>query len=234
MNIHAGDRRLQRRVATGPSERSVVRPLVQTMVVTYAALVAVMMAVGLLVTAAFERASLSFDESVERWIVDNRTSLADGLSGVASELGHTTVIVIGLVGFCVAALSARWWQPAFVVAAGLTTELAVFLTVNYWLDRPRPDIPVIGSVPSTASFPSGHAAAAVVFYLGLAMTVTSQIDRTAVRRTVWAVATIIAFSVGVARAYRGVHHPSDVLAGWLVGIVCLTGAVYAIRRTATR
>jgi undecaprenyl-diphosphatase len=137
-----------------------------------------------------------------------------------------------MIGFCVVALTVRWWQPAFVMAAGLATELAVFLTVNYWLDRPRPNIEVIGSVPSTASFPSGHSAAAVVFYLGLAMTITSQVTRPAVRRIVWAVCAVVGSSVGFARAYRGVHHPSDVLAGWLIGIVCLMGDSIAIRKTA--
>jgi undecaprenyl-diphosphatase len=210
--------------------RSLPLSLLRTVVIGYVVIGAVILGLGLLVTATLEGSSLSADDTISRWLVRNREPVGEALSGTLSELGNTTVIVCGMLGFCVAALAARWWQPAFVVAGGLTIELSVFLTVNYWLDRPRPDLPVLGSVPSTASFPSGHAAAAVVFYLGLALAATCRIERAGLRRLVWGVACVVGFSVGIARAYRGVHHPSDVVAGWALGIACLLVTAAAVSR----
>jgi undecaprenyl-diphosphatase len=210
-----------------------VGTVARTFLAGYVALAAVTLGIGLIVTMSLESSSLSADETIAQWLVDNRVSWLDSLSGVASSLGNTTVIVCGMIGFCVAALSARWWQPAAMLAGGLALELATFLTVSFWLDRPRPDLPVLGSVPSTASFPSGHSAAAVVFYLGLALTAACRIERVALRRAVWTVACIAGFSVGLARAYRAVHHPSDVVAGWAVGIGALIVALYAVSRTAS-
>ena len=213
--------------------RSVIASLARTVIVGYLLLGALILGVGLLVTATFESSSLSADDTISRWLVRSREPVGEALSGVASSLGNTTVIVCGLLGFCVAALSARWWQPAYMIAGGLAIELGVFLSVNFWLDRPRPDLPVLGSVPSTASFPSGHAAAAVVFYLGLALTATCRIERRSIRRLVWAVACVVAFSVGIARAYRGVHHPSDIVAGWALGIGALLITAAAISKTSS-
>ena len=224
---------LHRRDDSAPRhvERSTPKTLIRSMILGYVALVVVIGGLGLLVTETFDSSSLSADRSISNWLIENRFSIGDSLSAVASSLGNTTVIVCGLIGFCVAALSARWWQPAFILAGGLALELSVFLTVSFWLDRPRPDVEVLGSVPSTASFPSGHSAAAVVFFLGLALTATCRIERANVRRLVWAIGCVIAFSVGIARAYRGVHHPSDVVAGWAIGIGALLITTAAVRRT---
>jgi len=68
--------------------------------------------------------------------------------------------------------------------------------------------------------PSGHAQNAVVIWGGLA----------AWRRTTvaWIVAIFVAGLIGISRIYRGVHFPTDVLGGWLLGAVILAvGLTYA-------
>jgi membrane-associated phospholipid phosphatase len=46
---------------------------------------------------------------------------------------------------------------------------------------------------------------------------------------VWLVAITIPFLVGLSRMYRGMHHPTDVAAGLLVGVGSLLVAVAAAR-----
>jgi membrane-associated phospholipid phosphatase len=93
--------------------------------------------------------------------------------------------------------------------------------------RGRPvDHAVTGNdaAPPTSSFPSGHTAAATTLYGGLAV-----IARTAAR-TGWlrllatALAVLVPAAVGISRLYRGMHNPTDVLAGALLAIVWLTVA----------
>lgn len=49
------------------------------------------------------------------------------------------------------------------------------------------------------------------------------------RRAVWAVAAATAIGVGFSRVHRGLHHPTDVVAGALLGLGCLLVAVVVTR-----
>jgi len=83
------------------------------------------------------------------------------------------------------------------------------------IDRARPfevveAARVITTRSLTSSLPSGHAASAVAGALA-----TGRLFPVA-RPIFWALAALIA----VSRVYTGVHWPSDVLAGALVGFAC--------------
>jgi undecaprenyl-diphosphatase len=83
------------------------------------------------------------------------------------------------------------------------------------------------------AFPSGHSAQAVALYGALAW-LAWELGRP--RRTrIWAccAAAGIAFAVGLTRVYLGVHWPTDVVGGWLLGIgwlALLIGFAAALRR----
>ena len=65
-----------------------------------------------------------------------------------------------------------------------------------------------GRTPVTSSFPSGHAAAAAAFATGVGL------EMPALAAPVGA----LAVAVGVARVVNGVHYPSDIAGGWVVGV----------------
>ena len=120
----------------------------------------------------------------------------------------------------------------FALGGGLV--LNFFL--KSWFDRPRPDlVPHLAHV-SSASFPSGHSLlSAVVYFTLAALLARMALDR---RHKIYIVGVAIFFSflVGISRVYLGVHYPTDVLAGWTLGIVwailCWFGARYLQRRGA--
>jgi undecaprenyl-diphosphatase len=89
--------------------------------------------------------------------------------------------------------------------------------LNHQVDRARPPVADWWAAAGGPAFPSGHTtAAAVVAGLGawaLAQRVTSRRARSAV----WAGAVAYAMLVGWSRYWLGVHWPSDVLGGWLLG-----------------
>jgi undecaprenyl-diphosphatase len=82
--------------------------------------------------------------------------------------------------------------------------------------------------PETFSFPSGHALASATLYPLLAYVLTRE-RPPKVRRAALALGVLAALWIGFGRLYLGVHWPSDVLAGWLLGAV---QAAYAIRALA--
>jgi undecaprenyl-diphosphatase len=103
-------------------------------------------------------------------------------------------------------------------------ELTVFLSVSTIVGRERPDVQTLGSVPSTSSFPSGHVAAAVVLYGGLVLIAASLRPSRAVSRVGVVFATIAVVFVASARVYEGVHHPTDVIGGAVLGAGALLAA----------
>jgi undecaprenyl-diphosphatase len=105
----------------------------------------------------------------------------------------------------------------------------VFLTTVTLIERPRPSVPKLDGVPSTSSFPSGHVAAAIVLYVGLAILISSRTRNLVIRIVAWAVAVTIVAGVGISRVYRGLHHPIDVFAGVVLGIGAILFAILAIR-----
>ena len=80
-----------------------------------------------------------------------------------------------------------------------------------------------------ASYPSGHTAAAIAVYGGLALLITSRFRHGAVRVVTWLLAAGIVAFVATARMYRGMHHPFDLFGGVVVGIAALCVLVLACR-----
>ena len=68
------------------------------------------------------------------------------------------------------------------------------------------------------SFPSGHAMTSAAVYLTLGALLMRVADRRATKIYCMTCAMFLAGLVGVTRVYLGVHYPTDVLAGWLVGL----------------
>jgi undecaprenyl-diphosphatase len=140
----------------------------------------------------------------------------------ASALGSGWVLwPAGTMIVAVLALARRVREGALfalaVVGANLVDE-----AVKMFFHRTRPD-PWFGyPLPSTYSFPSGHAFVSFCFFLCLAEIVIRD-DWPMLRKlTVWLVAVLCTFTIGLSRVYLGVHYPTDVLAGYLGAIMWTT------------
>ncbi len=125
------------------------------------------------------------------------------------------IMVAAVIGFM---LVARKYGPALYVLLSVGAGTIVGHGLKLAYDRPRPDIVDHLVSTHTPSFPSGHATMSAVVYLTLASLIVRLVDRTAVRAYVLVVAVLLTLAVGFSRIYLGVHWPSDVAAGWAIGI----------------
>ena len=137
----------------------------------------------------------------------------------ASRLGDGWPRSILALAFIVYLMIRRLARTASYI---LYTMLGI-AALNAWvlkaiLTRARPDIvPRLVEVDQSWSLPSGHAANSAAVYGAIALVATVLWWRRRQRRAIWAAAGALVFVIGLSRIWLGVHWPSDVVAGWLVG-----------------
>lgn len=129
-------------------------------------------------------------------------------------------LAIGLV----AAFVTRRPRIILLVGGALLVAHLATAAIKDAVDRSRPpsrlpEIEPLVSVPSSAAFPSGHAATGFAAALVLAVSLPRHAP------ALVALAAAIAFS----RLYVGVHFPSDVAAGAILGVLVATGLLLLAR-----
>ena len=134
-----------------------------------------------------------------------------------TALGGTSVlaiIVAGVVGF-LAVSGVR--HAAIMVLASVLSGVSLSNGLKAGFSRARPDLVPHDTVIYTASFPSGHATLSAVVYLTLGALLCRTQSSRAVKAYILSVAGFLTVLVGISRVYLGVHWPTDVIAGWLLG-----------------
>ena len=105
---------------------------------------------------------------------------------------------------------------ALALGAMILGLIVTNLTIKPLISRPRPwlDWPIIPLVTEKDpnSFPSGHTCAAFAAAMVWVRTLPQKRDRV--------IAAVMAVLMGLSRLYVGVHYPSDVLAGAVIGALC--------------
>jgi undecaprenyl-diphosphatase len=178
-----------------------------------------------------------FDEAVLRWMERHQTPQLQRLMLEVTMLG-TWIVVLSIVSIAALFL---WLTRHKYSAALLLVATAGGIGLNNVLkigfSRPRPQIFEWGTTASSYSFPSGHAMSATVVYITVAY-LAARLQKTQAARL--ATLLVAGFIVGVicfSRLYLGVHYPSDVVAGVIVGLswaaFCMA-TLEAIQRFARR
>ncbi|WP_142215805.1 phosphatase PAP2 family protein [Streptomyces sp. SLBN-118] len=134
------------------------------------------------------------------------------------------------------AVAVLWllWRGQWLLAGWIALTSATGTYVQQGLKaavgRERPRWPDPVDAAHYAAFPSGHAMTAMVS-CGLLLWLLA---RYAGRGTLWKVSVVAAAvsvaGVGLTRVYLGVHWPSDVLGGWLLGACWVALSIAAYER----
>jgi len=170
-----------------------------------------------------------WDERVNDWFLAHRTAGLDPFAHLGSTIAMTGSVVAVLAVVVIGLLFARRWSDAAFLVVALAVEVSVFLITTLLVARPRPTVPQLEPAPPTSSFPSGHTAAAIALYVGLAMLLSPHVRSAGLKILVWVVAISIPVFVAISRVYAGMHHVTDVLASVIVGVGALMVASLAIR-----
>ena len=199
---------------------------VAAFVVAYAA--GVLIAVVILAQGGWTN-GLAWERAVLLGIDHTLPTLIDYAMLALPWLGTNLTVMPVLVGVAIwLGRSRRRWDLAAQLVVVTTGSLLLNAAMKGMLDRPRPAFWQHRGQYAFASYPSGHAIVSVAVYF----TVAYLLHREKGWRWPYVVAAIqLAISV-FSRHYLGVHWPTDVLAGVVIGLVWLGGTMYAFRRPA--
>jgi undecaprenyl-diphosphatase len=145
-------------------------------------------------------------------------------------------VVLGLVVAAVAGflLLQRRYRTALAIVITSSSGEVVSEVMKRAFQRPRPTVvPHLRQVFST-SFPSGHAMESAIVYLTLGAMLMRVAERRVTKLYILAVAMLLTAVVGVSRVWLGVHYPTDVIGGWMIGMVWASICWLATQRVEAR
>ena len=183
----------------------------------------------------------AFDKAMLR-AFRNPADLADPLGPRRVEeavrditaLGSFTVLSLFSLVVAGFLLFTRKFYALLLLMSALAGGFVLNWALKNYFARPRPEYVTQLHYVDSNSFPSGHSLLAAVVYLTLGALVARLVAKRRHKIYVMSVAVLLMVLVGVSRVYLGVHYPTDVLAGWSVGllwaIICWLVARYLQRR----
>lgn len=165
-----------------------------------------------------------FEVSILLWIQENLRGVLDGFWVFITHLGDGGYLWIA-IGVALLLFKKTRAVGISVLLALLINLCITNISLKNIIARPRPfhvnpELMTLIKHPSSFSFPSGHTsgsftAALVLFHL--------------MPKKIGVPAVVLATMIGFSRMYVGVHYPTDVLGGIVVGIIASTVAILVVR-----
>ena len=181
-----------------------------------AVLAAALAAAGALCATAAVYESFPGETAAITGFQELRTGPLDKAALIASFTSHYIVAAVSIFAAILLFVLAKRRTDALVTFMVLIVEL-LGVAVKELVGRERPMYSILQDTPTNPAFPSGHALHAMVFF-GL-LFVLAQTFAGSRRKTLFVRAglSLLILACGASRVYLGVHWPSDVFGGFLLG-----------------
>ena len=158
----------------------------------------------------------SSEADAMRSLAEQRSQALIETARVITWAGSGFVLVPLAVVYCLVLGRAGLWREAAAVALSLGGAMLIYELTKALTARPRPSVEHLQAVTGS-SFPSGHATQASAFWLSLVLALRATRVTPFALRMAGIAATALVLGVAWSRVYLGVHYPSDVLAGVILG-----------------
>ncbi len=161
----------------------------------------------------------TLDENVTSFIISNRNKWLTDYFRLVTHLGDRNaylVLTFLLAGFFW--IKHKSWRYILQTALVLMLSTASNIILKKVINRARPSLEHLVTV-NTLSYPSGHAMSAMAFYGFLIFLCLRYNMQTWIRYFFISVLALLIVSIGISRIYLGVHYPSDVVGGYIGGLI---------------
>ncbi|HET7276388.1 MAG TPA: phosphatase PAP2 family protein [Longimicrobiaceae bacterium] len=176
-----------------------------------------------LADAVMEGETRQLDRALMVWLNARSTPTLDIVALEVTTLGGAVVVwMTVLVSSAFLWVTRHRYSVLLLWVAVLGGNLLSSL-LKMTFDRPRPDLfEWLTPYAGMSSFPSGHSTSAMVVYTTLAYLIARLESTRRLRIMTYSFAGVVIIMIGISRVYLGVHYPSDVIGGYLVGFTWAT------------
>ena len=160
-----------------------------------------------------------FDDAVRLFVHAHSSTELTDVMRFLSAVGSPLVVTLIAIAACIALWIVGHPRRAILIAvtAGGGSLLMWVLKTGFRRSRPVPFFDT--RLPTSYSFPSGHAMLSFCLCLSAAALFSANQKSRLVRAVIWIFWVSLSGAIGYSRIYLGVHYPSDVLAGYLAALV---------------
>lgn len=194
---------------------------------------ALLAALAMLSVLAASTDHFTWDVTITRAVQAIQLPGLQRLAWVATFFSSPTISLLGLS--TVVGLLLLTQRPRLAIFAGIsawTHLLGGFLKLVVDRPRPSPELVDVVRIETKFSFPSGHAEWVMGFEGFLVFAVWQLTENRAMRIGSLAIWSLHLVFAGLGRVEQGLHWPSDLLAGYLVGAIALSVTIWAYRVSA--
>jgi undecaprenyl-diphosphatase len=159
------------------------------------------------------------DEAVLLWMNSRASTRLTSLALDVTALGAGTLVFLVALVASVFLWVSRHRYSALLLWVSILGSWVINASLKLFFERPRPSLfPWRVPHAGLSSFPSGHSMGAMVCYATLAYLIARLVQSRFLRHFTIFVATAMIVAIGLSRMYLGVHYPTDVLAGFAMGL----------------
>lgn len=154
-----------------------------------------------------------FDENIYNYIFSYRSDLLDTIFKTITKLGNVLSVII--IIFILLIFLGK--ENIYRLILSVVTTILTNQGLKHIIRRTRPEHLRLIKENSYA-YPSGHAMISIALYGFLIYLVYKNIKNKFIKIMLIILLLILILGIGISRIYLGVHHPTDVLAGYLISI----------------
>lgn len=163
-----------------------------------------------------------FDDKIYQFIISFQNDTLTNIMKVITSLANPLTIV----SLCLISLLSLIWKykaSIYLIIVTIISTVFNFLTKNIVL-RTRPNH--LRLIEETGySFPSGHAMGSIAFYGFIIFLLSKSKINKNLKIFLSVIIGLTIFLIGISRIYVGVHYPSDIIGGFLLGYIILISSI---------
>lgn len=150
------------------------------------------------------------DTAISFWVHDHLPDIS-----VFSQLGSSETILFLVVIITIFLISTAQLHKAYILLLLAISSSLTSYAIKNIIGRARPNLWPPVEIVTSHSFPSGHTLVSVSVYGVISIFLAERYPR--FRYVIYGIFIMLALAIGTSRIQMGVHWPSDVLGGWLIG-----------------
>ncbi len=164
--------------------------------------------------------TIGFDKIISNFIINKIPESMNTILKVITTVGGTKVFPFVAIGLSILAILLKKKNYGIIIFLNSLLAACAYISIKNIIQRPRPT-PFRFIEETGYSFPSGHATSNMALYGMLIYLIWKKLKNKKLKIVLTIILSLWILTVGVSRIYFNVHYASDIIAGFVLGIICI-------------